>query len=173
MSVKKTNPLKEVNQAVLTSCRSESSSFKFAIYCYSVKYLYDPPPFPAAFTAPVHKSCAWVLWLLNKVLLGWPGVTQWPLGLLRSTHVYSEEKELRYSMQPGGSEPSLMPNQTYRLFQPRINYGVTCYEFDPTYKVRWTETCIWEESNICFESRQTYFLSFLWVRLRLTQRWVD
>ena len=107
------------------------------------------------------------------MLLGWPGVTQWPLGLLRSTHVYSEEKELRYSMQPGGSEPSLMPNQTYRLFQPRINYGVTCYEFDPTYKVRWTETCIWEESNICFESRQTYFLSFLWVRLRLTQRWVD
>ena len=43
----------------------------------------------------VQKSCAWVLWLLNKVLLGWPGVTQWPLGPLKSTHVYSEEKELR------------------------------------------------------------------------------
>ena len=40
----KTNPLKEVNQAVLTSCRSESSSFKFAIYCYSVKYSFPPHP---------------------------------------------------------------------------------------------------------------------------------
>ena len=89
----KTNPLKEVNQAVLTSCRSESSSFKFAIYCYSVKYLFAPPPFPAAFTAPVHKSCAWVLWLLNKVLLGWPGFTQWPLGRLRGTHVNLEKRD--------------------------------------------------------------------------------
>ena len=31
-------------------------------------------------------------------------------------------------MQPGGSEPSFMPNQT---FQPRIKYGVACDGFDP------------------------------------------
>ena len=35
----------------------------------------------------VQKCCAWVL--LNKVLVGCPGVTQWPLGLVRSTNVIS------------------------------------------------------------------------------------
>ena len=61
MSVKKTNPLKEVNQAVLTSCRSESSSFKFAIYCYSVKYSFAPPlsllPLLHLFISPVLGYC--------------------------------------------------------------------------------------------------------------------
>ena len=132
----------------------------------------NPPPTFPCLASPllVEKSCAWVLWLFNKVLLAWPGVTQWPLGPLRSTHVYSEEKELRYSMQPGGSEPTLMPNQTFHLFQPRIKYGVTCEGFDPTSKVRWLVMCKWEEKNIFF----LFFFStlfFLWVRLRLTQSW--
>ena len=61
------------------------SSWKIYIRWYIIK----------AIALLVQKSCAWELWLLNKVLLRWPGVTQWPLGLFKSTHVYSEEKELR------------------------------------------------------------------------------
>ena len=79
-------------------------------------------------------------------------------------------------MQPGGSEPSLMPNQTFHLFdlfQPRIMYGVTCYWFDPTLRVKLTVMCIWTECNICFKLWQIRLLPFLWVRLRLTQRWVE
>ena len=56
-------------------------------------------------------------------------------------------------MQPGGPEPSFMPNQTFHLFQPRIKYGVTCDGFDPTFRVRWIIMCICEDSNI--------FLKFL------------
>ena len=87
-------PLVEVNQAVLTSWRSESSNCYVVTYCFGVNSTL-PPPHPTAFTALVQKSCAWVWWLLNKVLLGQPWVTQWPLGPLRSTHVHSEEKEVR------------------------------------------------------------------------------
>ena len=85
-----------------TSCWSESSSFnlmkkwiKQLLCCYILFWCKFHPPHPTAFTALVQKSCAWVWWLLNKVLLGQPWVTQWPLGPLRSTHVHSEEKEVR------------------------------------------------------------------------------
>ena len=54
-------------------------------------------------------------------------------------------------MQPGGSEPSFMPNQTFHLFQPRIKYGVACDGFDPTFRVRWIVMCIWEERNILLD----------------------
>jgi hypothetical protein len=41
-----------------------------------------------------------------------------------------------------------MPNQTFRLFQPRIKDGVTCNGFDPSFRVRRIVMCISEESNI-------------------------
>ena len=53
-------------------------------------------------------------------------------------------------MQPGGSEPTLMPNQTLHLFQPKKKYGVTWYGFNPTFSIRWTLIFILELSNICF-----------------------
>ena len=76
-------------------------------------------------------------------------------------------------MQPGGLEASLMPNQTFHLFylfQPRIKYGVTCYGFDNAFRARWIAMFIREG---LFSILTIFSLSFLWVRLRLTQRLVD
>ena len=52
-------------------------------------------------------------------------------------------------MQPGSSEPSFMPNQTFHLFhcQSSLKHGVTCNRFIPTFRVRWILMCIWEANN--------------------------
>ena len=52
-------------------------------------------------------------------------------------------------MQPGSSEPSFMPNQTFHLFhrQPSLKHGVTCNRLSPTFRVRWIVICIWYLNN--------------------------
>ena len=76
-------------------------------------------------------------------------------------------------MQPGGSEPSLMPNQAFHLFQPKIKNGVTNYVSDPTFRVRCTPTWICKKSYISFKFWRIVLTYVLWAHLWPTQRHTD